>query len=358
MKPVFRWTVGNCTDQGIEILCESVRSAIEIYENEFKWHILYNNLTPKQLSKVAAVAESFGVIMRRQHSRDLPIPQKSMGGPHSSSGKFDCDGSKVGGTLWKICPGRIVHDTHEIVMDNDIVLTGRVPEIDKFLGSSKLLILQDNVKFYGKFASFVHSDVPLNTGLIGLPPDYYFSDEINELYYAYRETQSSPDYTNLSQADEQGMLASVISKKDHIVISNEVVVELLGRTAGAKKLDRNYFAAPPLTSNISGRGDDDSSVGKHLTSYRRFCESIFSPDRKGYHFCQSNRIESHFAWELYKNFQEHGAGILSSFGNKEAERIAHRGYVEGCLGSRGLAKNWAETYAERRLAMAKSELDR
>ena len=339
MKPVFRWTVGNCTDQGIEILCESVRRAVQIYEDKFDWYICHNNLKPKQLVDIVTMSDMFGVKMRKQSSRGLPISQSSMGSPMSGS-EFDWDGSRVGGTLWKLCPPRMQYDVHEIIMDNDVILTDKLPEIEEFLGvSDKCLILQDNVQFYGNFANYVESEVPLNTGLIGLPPHYYFADDISDMYYQVQSDNSHHDFSCLSQADEQGMIAAIISKKDHIVIKNDVVVELLGRTS-----EQRY----------AGRGGSGTTK-KHLTSYRRFCESIFSPRRKGYHFCQANRIETHFAWELYKKFQESGAGILASFGNREAERIARRGYVEGCLGSKSLAKNWSETYAERRLAMAKSE---
>lgn len=341
MKPVFRWTVGNCTDQGVEILCESVRRAVQIYEDEFDWHICHNNLKPKQLVDLVCISEMFNVKMKKQSSRELPISQSSMGSPMSGS-EFDWDGSRVGGTVWKLCPPRINYDVHEIIMDNDVILTDRIPEIDEFLAvNDKCLILQDNVQFYGKFENLVQSDVPLNTGLMGLYPHYYFADDIIEIFYECQSSYSSYDYDCLSQADEQGMLAAVISRKNHIVISNTVIVELLARTS-----EQRY----------AGRGGSGTTK-KHLTSYRRFCESIFSPDRKGYHFCQANRTETHFAWELYKKFQEHGAGILGSYGNKEVERIARRGYVEGHRGSKDLAKNWAETYAARRLDMAKSELD-
>jgi hypothetical protein len=333
--------VGNCTDQGIEILSESVRRAVQIYEDKFNWCICHNNLKPKQLVDLVALAEHFGIRMVKQSSRQLPISQSSMGSPKSGS-EFDWDGSRVGGTLWKLCPARETFDVHEIIMDNDVVLTEALPEIDEFLASSdKCLILQDNVKFYGLFSNYVESEVALNTGLIGLPPNYYFADDIGEMFYQVQSQNSGHDFDCLSQADEQGMIAAVISKKDHIVISNAVIVELLSKTS-----EQRY----------SGRGGDGTTK-KHLTSYRRFCESIFSPHRKGYHFCQANRTDAHFAWELYKKFQEHGAGILASFGNKEAERIARRGYIEGHLGSKALAKNWSQTYADRRLAMAKSELD-
>jgi len=348
MKPVFRWTVGNCTDQGIEILCESVRRAVQIYEDQFDWRIYHNNLKPKQLVDLVHLADDdistagINIGMVEQNYRNLPIPQSSMGSPVSGS-EFDWDGSRVGGTLWKICPARENVRVHEIIMDNDVILTDRLPEIDAFLESDKFLILQDNVKFYGLFSNYVESEVALNTGLIGMPPHNYFADDISEMFY---QAQSGNDHYNfdcLTQADEQGMIAAVISKKDHIVIPNTVVVELLARTSEQR---RN-----------SGRGGGDGTTKKHLTSYRRFCESIFSPERRGYHFCQANRTEAHFAWELYKKFAEHGAGILASFGNKEAERIARRGYVEGHRGSKSLAKNWSQTYADRRLALAKSELD-
>lgn len=341
MKPVFRWTIGNCTDQGLEILGESVCRAVQLYEDTFDWYICHNNLTQEQKAVVDAIGEYNNVSLYQQHIHELPFPQISMGSP-KSGGVFDWDGTKVGGTCWKLCPSRLGHGVHEIIMDNDVVFTEKIPEIDQFLeANDRFLILQDNVAFYGIFANYIQypENGPYNSGLIGIPPNFYFGDELSEAYYAACNSYSSYNYGTLTQADEQGLVATVVSKNNPIVISNKTVVELLGKTHSLQMPGH--------------RGGGGGRTKKHLTSYVRFCESMFSSERKGYHFCQANRLESHFAWELYKKFQGSGASILADFNNKEVERIARRGYVEGYYGTKELAKNWAVGYAQQRLLAAK-----
>tara|TARA_Y100000034_G_scaffold117749_1_gene157570 strand:+ start:18329 stop:19363 length:1035 start_codon:yes stop_codon:yes gene_type:complete len=342
MKPVFRWTIGNCTDQGIEILWESVRRAIQIYEDTFRWYIFYNNLSPKQLHIVETIAKTFKVKLVQQSRHDLPIPQMRMGTP-KTKGVFDWDGNKCGGTVWKLCPPRIDRDVHEIIMDNDIVFTEKIPEIDEFLNSERCLILQDNYKFYGRFSDSVKYNKrgPYNSGLIGVPPNFYFGDHLTDVFFAWSQEHRQRDEI-LTQADEQGLVAATITNFcKFIVISNTTVCEFLDTTT-----ERKY----------GGRGIPAEHVTKkHLPSHNRFLESIFSPERKGFHFCQANRLNKHFAWELYKNFREKGVSILKDFGSDEVARIAHRGYVEGYYGSWDLARNWSKDYSERKLAIAKGK---
>jgi len=150
-----------------------------------------------------------------------------------------------------------------------------------------------------------------------LPPKFDF---VKHLYETYEEHDVPEDYT-LTQVDEQGLVATVFCDKDPIVIYPNVIVPLF---------------------SVSGKGE------KHLTSYRRLMESLFSKKRKGYHFCQSNRLSVHPGWEFYKNVQKRGSRILKDFDSKEVEIIAKNGYVAGYYGTKDLAVNWSREYAKRR----------
>ena len=104
--------------------------------------------------------------------------------------------------MWKVCPARMRMDSHEIIMDNDIVLLKKFPQIDEWLSqTSKTLILEEPIRFYGKYDSLLPADGPfLNSGFMGMPPGYDFGAEISKSWKQYGS------YENLSQADEQGLL--------------------------------------------------------------------------------------------------------------------------------------------------------
>ena len=42
--------------------------------------------------------------------------------PRREDGSFNYDGNTCGGTMWKVVPPRMRMETHEIIMDNDIVV--------------------------------------------------------------------------------------------------------------------------------------------------------------------------------------------------------------------------------------------
>jgi hypothetical protein len=148
-------------------------------------------------------------------------------------------------------------ETHEIVMDNDVVLLKLLPQIDEFLANKdKALILEEPIRFYGRYDNLfpLSPQGPfLNSGLMGFPPGYDFGAEIRKNWMA------NGSYMNLSQADEQGLLVYTLNQIPSIRIDKTQIIELLARDYSYKVTGREY----------------------------------------GIHFTQSNKIPHHRSWLNY-----------------------------------------------------------
>ena len=141
-------------------------------------------------------------------------------------------------------------------MDNDIVLLKKFGQIDEWLSqSSKTLILEEPIRFYGRYDSlFPQEGAFLNSGFMGLPPGYDFGAAIKKNW------TDNGSYLNLTQADEQGLLVYTLNQKPSIRIHAHQMVEVLHRD---------------MTTIITGR-------------------------EEGVHFTQSNRMPNHYAWKKYR----------------------------------------------------------
>ncbi len=121
-------------------------------------------------------------------------------------------------------------ETHEIIMDNDILLLKSIPQIEQFLSDDKkVMILEEPIRFYGRYDALFPGDPPyLNSGLIGLPPGFDYGKEIAANWHKHGK------YMNMTQADEQGLLTYTLSQQPNIRIHSDQMKEFLGRDYTAK----------------------------------------------------------------------------------------------------------------------------
>lgn len=259
MKPLFRFTVGACLQQGLDILVESLNKTIKtLGENTFDWYICYNALNAEQIRFLINNVKN--VTLFAQNWADCPIPDICWS-PQRPDGSFEWNGNITGGTLWKVAPPRLRMESHEIIMDNDIILLKKFHQIDEFLKSSdKVLLLEEPIRFYGRYDKLLPSNPYFNSGFIGLPPMYDFGADIKKIW----EEHGKLEY--LSQADEQGLLTYCLSRQPNIRIHKEQLKEILAR-------DFNF--------TIDG-------------------------SEEGLHFTQANKIQNHKAWKKYKELNEQG----------------------------------------------------
>lgn len=252
-KPIFRWTCGPCLQQGLDILVESTKRTIQAFgENTFDYMIFYNGLSE---TNIDFLKKNVNVKLVAQNWANLPI-QDEFQTPQRNDGSFEWNGISCGGTLWKVCPPRVRMDVHEIVMDNDVIILKKFKQIDQFLNQrEKVLILEEPIKFYGRYDKFFPMNGPyLNSGFMGFPPGYDFGKEIKR----YWEFHGS--LKKISQADEQGLLMFTLNQTPSIRISAKQMVEMLGRD---------------FNNKVTGQ-------------------------EEALHFTQSNKMPNHRAWKQYQ----------------------------------------------------------
>lgn len=255
-KPLFRWTVGNCLQQGLDILAESInRTTKALGLDEWDFAVCYNGINKEDLQFLQRAIGSKPVQLVSQSWATCPV-NDNMQTPRRKDGSFEWNGNRCGGTMWKVCPPRLRMESHEIVMDNDIVLLRKFPQIDEFLASTdKALILEEPIRFYGRYDCLFGGEGPfLNSGLMGFPPGYDYGTEILKYWTKYGS------YTNLTQADEQGILTYTLNQIPSVRIKKEQMIEVLHRD---------------FVTKLTGR-------------------------EEGIHFTQANRIPNHHQWAKYR----------------------------------------------------------
>lgn len=257
-KPLFRWTVGPCLQQGLDILAESIyRTTEALGPDRWDWVVCHNGLDENEVNYIKKATEDVPVKIQllKQNWSNCPIPDNFQT-PKLENGSFQWNGNKCGGTMWKVCPARVRMETHEIVMDNDVILLSGFPQIEEWLKQkNKALILEEPIMFYGRYTPLFDKDGPfLNSGFMGFPPGYDFAKEIKRCW------QENGSHMNLTQADEQGLLTYALSQIPNVRIKKEQMVEVLHRD---------------IQTQITG-------------------------NEQGIHFTQANRIPKHNPWGRYK----------------------------------------------------------
>lgn len=258
-RPLFRWIIGNCLPQGIEILSESIETTTKCLGlHNWDWAICYNGITKEEVIGLNEIIDGRPISLIAQNWQTCPVNDECQS-PRRNDGSYEYDGKRCGGTMWKVCPARMRMDSHEIIMDNDIVVLNKLPQIDEWLSQEeKTLILEEPIRFYGRYDHLFPQNEPfLNSGFIGLPPGYDFG---NEILNNWKEHGS---LNKLSQADEQGLLVYTLNQMPNIRIKSTEIIEILHR-------DMNY----------------------DLT-LKEF----------GIHFTQANRMPNHPSWKKYKKMK-------------------------------------------------------
>lgn len=169
------------------MLRHSIAQFRNIYGDRFRYVICHNQLSREQLDRVTG----FGCETVKQDQGALCIaPPSSM---------LD------GGPAWKLYPPRISMETHEVFIDNDLVLFSRA--LDEFLVDDSMALVTRAVRrCYGQYDSYVRPDLMINTGLVALPP---YLDWANVLNCQIRAAGSPPWRGHF---DEQGLVASVLQQ--------------------------------------------------------------------------------------------------------------------------------------------------
>lgn len=155
MKPLFRWTVGeSVSKEGLKCLSHSIFLLKKNYGDSYDYFICHNGDNVKSCNFTGV-----NFIDQRNHVKSLSVK------PHS--------------TAWKLYPPRIRLNSHEIFLDNDLIIYNILPIIDRFINEKDIFFCTQAYKRnYGNYDSKILKNQNLNTGLFGIPPFFDFAKNI------------------------------------------------------------------------------------------------------------------------------------------------------------------------------------
>tara|TARA_Y100000034_G_C6902941_1_gene418082 strand:+ start:3173 stop:3901 length:729 start_codon:yes stop_codon:yes gene_type:complete len=208
-KPIIRWTIGgNVSESGLQAQVESVRLVRKLYGDQFNLFICHNGLSSRGKRTIRKL--NVTLVEQTEYADSLP--------------------PKPGKAGWVMYPPRLSLDTHEIFLDNDLILTDRLPQIDSFLKSdNKILVTQGCKRAYGPFGHMIPKRVKLNTGFMALPPGYDFAAKLRRTIKKARLRRWSGHH------DSQGILvAALIKEKPEIIPISDIAISPLGRLIRGK----------------------------------------------------------------------------------------------------------------------------
>jgi len=206
IKPLIRFTIGPSSDAGLECLERSIGKIQKLYPADI---VICHNCPKDRVDHL-----DVELLDQSNHTQGKTPPM---------------------GVAWKLYPPRLDVHRHEILIDNDIILEERIPEIDLFLESSQhCLLLEGEARTYGKFQRHVPANLKVNSGIFGMPPGFDFEPFV-ELYSAQGwEVNALGTHAASKTFDEQGLVALVLGSQRHFMIPNTTVTNCEKRWEKAK----------------------------------------------------------------------------------------------------------------------------
>ena len=205
MKPIAKWTIGNTNSNGYKCLLMSIESFLKHHQAEI--YLCFNC----EREKLDWIKEKLPFIHL--------INQKSI------KSKI-----KPIGVAWKLYPARIDINAHELSIDNDIVFSERIQEIDNFFEGDHTLLLEGSSRNYGRFEKHVHKEFKINSGVFGMPPGFdlqkhidFFMGEEKPMGISW-EPNAHGEHEGNFTFDEQGLIATALLNNPRFTIIKEATI--------------------------------------------------------------------------------------------------------------------------------------
>ncbi len=200
-----------------------MREAVEAFSNIYTnadLMICHNQLKKYQIEEL----EKIGVPLYAQHYTNGLVPH---------------------GVAWKLYPPRLRINAHEIVIDNDILIKHKIPEIGKFFSSNSTLVYEAAKPMYGQIAKFVPKTPCVNSGIYGMPPGFDLGKKMNFYLGSINEWSHSCKQGRYTW-DEQGMIAAcLLNHPEHLLITLDQVtnceIDLIDNKLGIHFVGLNRY---------------------------------------------------------------------------------------------------------------------
>ena len=274
--PVFRWIIGDVSEQGFEIFSECIRRTTQTYCGKFEWLICSNVKDVKNLEKLERISQKRKVAVYQQDWSDFPLDPTIIPKLYDINEEFGVPSGRQG-SFWKICPPRMFNDRHEIVCDNDLMIIKPLSFIDQFLNEHKVLLSSEDAHSVGKYFKHFNSGEVYNSGLYGLPPYYDFEEDLKLNWVKLGS------FAPLLSRDEQGLITCTLKQNPSIIIPSGIIVHLFS-DGRCNSCDYDVISEMNIESRII--------KNIHCVDY------TMSKNDSGYHFLRSNE-NYHQYWMKY-----------------------------------------------------------
>jgi hypothetical protein len=205
MSLAVRWTIGDVSSRGFELLALSIAGARNIFGPHATYVVCVNTIgIDRAQARIGPISKYVD-----WHDSTGEIPDWL--GPY-------LDPNMAEGVAWKFAPPRLFPDRHVLSLDNDVVLWRMPPTIRDWLqDTDALLIAEDVLACHGKFAHLCPKE-PRNSGIVGIPPHY-------DRGFHLRALLGEAGVRLSSETDEQGLQVALVTSMKHRVVSlSEVTI--------------------------------------------------------------------------------------------------------------------------------------
>ena len=130
----------------------------------------------------------------------------------------------------------------------------------------------------------------LNSGIIGLPPNFKFEKKLCSLWDICKPSKK------VNGGDEQGLITSVLTKGEHILIPRSHVIGM-----HPNKLHVNSFSSGTTTYQILKDNTQRDFMDYERIDFNKLCNKTYA-----LHFFQINRQSiTHNAWDKFLNYYKY-----------------------------------------------------
>lgn len=168
---------------GFRCLALSIAAFTRLYDCDA---VVCHNCPPDEIS-LLDLGDSVSLFDQREWAKSHPVPPK--------------------GVAWKLYPPRLDPDRHELLIDNDLIIAERIPELDAFLSGDCTLVLEETGRTYGRFDGFVPPGRCVNSGLFGMPPGFDLKKYVDFHVGGGWEENARYEHAGNVTWDEQGLVA-------------------------------------------------------------------------------------------------------------------------------------------------------
>lgn len=203
IKPLVRWTIGPVRPDGFKCLIESISNFTALYDVEPVICFNCNQALIDQLIR-PTISASFPRLIDQQNYLTNCVPPK--------------------GVAWKLYPPRLALDRHELIIDNDLIIQDKIPELDEFFKSDVTLLLEETSRTYGRFEKHVPPGLRINSGIYGMPPGFDLKKYIDFYVGSEWENNALAEHAANVTFDEQGLVAFALSSYPrNVIISSSTI---------------------------------------------------------------------------------------------------------------------------------------